>query len=134
MRRFAVALKTRDHILGIALLVGACSSDAERVATLKAYEDPAPPVSSCDKAAAASVLSMMKSPEMARVKITGSGTVIVHFGNDYSGWSPSQREAMVTTFANADACSTGKARSIEFQSPRGKVIARADGIRGIRMM
>ena len=75
----------------------------------------------------------MKSPDMSNVT-EEDGHIIVHFSVAYGSWTPAQVEVLVTNFANADACLSGKARRIEFQSPSGRVIARADGVRGIRMM
>jgi hypothetical protein len=130
----------------LAVLACGCASDADMRETLRKYDEipaasPAVVASparsskgaSCDKQAARSVMEMMSDPSMARVGSTQAGWVIVHFGSDYSEWTPSQVRGMVTTFANADACIHGKARRIEFQSPDGAVIARADELRGIQM-
>jgi hypothetical protein len=87
----------------------------------------------CDKAAARKVLSLMNSSMVYSVS-KDAGWVIVTFGNDYFSWTDRQCEAMVTAYANADACITGKARSLEFRSPSGKLIARADSFRGIKMI
>lgn len=86
----------------------------------------------CDKVAAKKVLATMH-PHMVSSVSKDAGWIIVTFGNDYFSWSDRQCEAMVTTYANADACITGKARSLEFRSPSGKLIARADSFRGIQM-
>lgn len=86
----------------------------------------------CDKAAAKKVMSLMTSSMVSSVS-KDAGWVIVTFGNDYFSWTDRQCEAMVTAYANADACITGKARSLEFRSPSGKLIARADSLRGIQM-
>ena len=89
------------------------------------------PAQACDKAAAKNVMSLM-NPMIHSVE-TDAGWVIITFGSDYFSWTDRQCEAMVTAYANADACITGKARSLEFRSPSGKLIARADSFRGIRM-
>ncbi len=86
----------------------------------------------CDKAAAKKVMSLMSSSMVYSVS-KDAGWVIVTFGNDYFSWTDQQCEAIVTAYANADACITGKARSLEFRSPSGKLIARADSFRGIQM-
>ena len=85
----------------------------------------------CDKAAAKKVMQLMK--EMIQKTETDAGWIIITFGSDYFQWTDRQTEGMVTTYANADACLTGKARKLEFRSPSGKLIARADSFRGIRM-
>ena len=74
----------------------------------------------------------MSDPRIAQSTANGI-SIEVRFGSDYRSWTSAQREQMVTAFANADACVSGKARDIEFRSPDGRVIARADGVRGVRM-
>ncbi len=86
----------------------------------------------CDKAAARNSLAKMTDPHMARIA-EEDGWVVVRFGTDYASWTPETREVIITTFANIAACISGKARSIEFRSPSGKVIARADNVRGIKI-
>lgn len=92
----------------------------------------ASPATACDKAAAKRALAKMRPHQVARVE-SEDGWVVVTFGNDYFSWSDRQCEGMVTVYANADACVTGQARSLEFRSPSGKLIARADRVRGIQM-
>jgi hypothetical protein len=86
----------------------------------------------CDKASAKKLLASMR-PEMVSKVSTEDGWIVVVFGKDYFSWTDRQCEGIVTTYANADACLTGKARSLEFRSPSGKLIARADSFRGIKM-
>ena len=86
----------------------------------------------CDKAGAKKLLEKIRS-NMVHSVTTDAGWVIVTFGNDYFQWTDRQTEGLVTTYANADACITGKARSLEFRSPSGKLVARADSFRGIQM-
>lgn len=86
----------------------------------------------CDKAAAKKVMTLM-GPPMVQSVSSDAGWTIITFGNDYFSWTDRQTEGMVTSYANADACLTGKARSLEFRSPSGKLIARADSLRGIQM-
>ena len=90
------------------------------------------PATACDKAAAKKLLAKMR-PDMVRTVAVEDGWVVVTFGPDYHVWNDSQREGMVTAYANADACVTGQARSLEFRSPTGKLVARADRVRGIQM-
>ncbi len=85
----------------------------------------------CDKAAAKNVMSLM-NPMIQSVE-TDAGWTIITFGSDYFSWTDRQTEGIVTTYANADACLTGKARKLEFRSPSGKLVARADSFRGIQM-
>lgn len=86
----------------------------------------------CDKAGAKALMAKMQ-PDMVHSVTSDAGWTIITFGNDYFSWTDRQCEGMVTTYANADACLTGKARNLEFRSPSGKLIARADSLRGIRM-
>jgi hypothetical protein len=106
-------------------------------ATLKKYEDvPAgngASVTSCDRGAAQRVKAMFSTREMG-IETKADGWVIMTFGSDYSDWTTDQRHQMISTFANADACLTGSARNIEFDSPEGRTIARADKVRGIRLL
>jgi len=90
-----------------------------------------PRAQACDKVAAKKVMSLMNSMIYSVSK--DAGWTIITFGNDYFSWTDRQCEAMITTYANADACITGKARSLEFRSPSGKLVARADSFRGIQM-
>lgn len=87
---------------------------------------------SCDKGAAKKTMALMASPMVESVT-KDAGWIIVTFGSDYFSWTDRQCEGIVTTYANADACITGKARQLEFRSPSGKLIARADSLRGIQM-
>jgi hypothetical protein len=86
----------------------------------------------CDKVAARKALAKMH-PYIVASANEEDGWVIVTFGQDYFSWSDRQVEGVVTAYANEDACVTGQARSLEFQSTSGKVVARADGLRGIQM-
>ncbi|MFZ2399630.1 MAG: hypothetical protein WAW31_13320 [Smithella sp.] len=86
----------------------------------------------CDKAGAKKLMAKMR-PQMVQSVTTDAGWVIVTFGQDYFNWTDRQTEGLVTTYANLDACITGQARSLEFRSPSGKLIARADSFRGIQM-
>jgi len=92
----------------------------------------ASPAYACDKAAAKKALARMRPHLVANV-VSEDGWVVVTFGQDYFSWSDRQCEGVVTTYANADACISGQARSLEFRSPSGKLIARADRVRGIQM-
>ncbi|WP_243318081.1 hypothetical protein [Geothrix paludis] len=86
----------------------------------------------CDKTAAKKALAKMRPYIVASVAVE-DGWVVVTLGQDYFSWSDRQTEGIVTTYANADACVTGQARSLEFRSPSGKLVARADRLRGIQM-
>jgi hypothetical protein len=72
-------------------------------------------------------------PHLVANVASEDGWVVVTFGQDYFSWTDRQCEGVVTTYANADACVTGQARSLEFRLPSGKLIARADRVRGIQM-
>jgi len=86
----------------------------------------------CDKEAAKKTLLTMTDPIMARI-VEEDGWVVVRFGTDYASWTPEQRDVIISMYANIDACISGKPRKMEFRSPSGKVIARADPLRGIRV-
>ena len=86
----------------------------------------------CDKTAAKKVLALMRPYIVARV-VEEDGWQVITLGQDYFSWSDRQTEGIVTTYANADACITGQARNLEFRSPSGKLVARADRLRGIQM-
>lgn len=86
----------------------------------------------CDTAAAKEALAKMR-PYIVANAVEEDGWVVVTFGQDYFSWSDRQVEGVVTAYANADACVTGQARSLEFRSPSGKLVARADRLRGIQM-
>jgi hypothetical protein len=86
----------------------------------------------CDKEAARKTLAKMTDPQMSKIT-EEDGWVVVRFGTDYASWTPEQRDVIITTFANIDACISGNARNMEFRSFSGKVIARADRVRGIKV-
>lgn len=87
---------------------------------------------SCDQVGARKLLAKMTDPRMASMVEEG-GWVVVRFGTDYASWTPQTVDTIVTSFANVDACIAGKARRMEFRSPSGKVLARADEVRGIKV-
>lgn len=91
-----------------------------------------PAAAGCDKAAAKRSLAKMRPHIVSRVA-EEDGWVVVTLGADYAYWNDRQTEAIVTGYANADACVTGQARNLEFRSPSGKLVARADRVRGIQM-
>lgn len=132
------ATRMKAHFAAVTLfLASGCSSDAERQATLQKYGDPPPATQAttrgCDKAAAQRVKAMFSTPEMGH-EGQADGWIVMTFGSDYSVWTTEQRHQMVTTFADADTCLSGSARKIEFNTPGGKTIARADRVRGIRFL
>lgn len=86
----------------------------------------------CDKSAAKAALAKMR-PHIVTKAIVEDGWIVVTFGQDYFYWSDRQTEGVVTAYANADACVSGQARRLEFRAPSGKLVARADEVRGIQM-
>jgi len=86
----------------------------------------------CDKESAKKTMSMMVPP-MVQSITKDAGWIIITFGSDYFSWTDRQTEGIVTAYANVDACISGQARSLEFRSPSGKLVARADRLRGIQM-
>ncbi len=87
----------------------------------------------CDGTAAQEVVQRMAAPVVASVTLE-DGWVVVRFGSDWYSWTERLTEGMVRTFADADACLQGRPRRLEFRAPTGNLIARADEVRGIRMM
>lgn len=121
--------------LGAALAVvalSACNNRSVAIKSAAATDSPSAPTVTCDKAGAQTALSKMTDPRMAQIT-EEDGWVVVRFGTDYGDWSPEMRDVIITSYANVDACISGKARSMEFRSPSGKVIARVDRLRGIKV-
>jgi len=83
----------------------------------------------CDTAQAAKVQGMLHG--MATWRAVGEKTE-VKWGSDWDQYTPSEKTAMISTFANADACLTGKARTIEFYR-NGKLVGEASPTYGIRL-
>ena len=55
-------------------------------------------------------------PYIVASAVEADGWVVITFGQDYFSWSDRQTEGIVTAYANSDACVTGQARSLEFDS------------------
>jgi hypothetical protein len=83
----------------------------------------------CDTAKAIQVQGMMH--EMATWKNVGK-KIEVKWSEDWDQWTPSERTGMITTFANADECISGKARVIEFYR-NGKLVGEASPTFGIKL-
>lgn len=83
----------------------------------------------CNIKQAVKVQGMMR--EMAMWKEVG-GKIEVKWSGDWDQWTPSERTGMITTFANADACISGKARAIEFYR-NGKLVGEASPTFGIKL-
>lgn len=92
-----------------------------------------PSVRSCDRNSAENAMRLLRDPQMVSRVVVEDGWVVVTFGSDYLSWDERQKEGLVTTYANADACLSGKARRLEFRGPSGTLVARADELRGIKM-
>lgn len=108
----------------------ACTSDAEMRETLKKYEDPPKPA--CLREDGVARLQLMQSSSRATTHLTGDWTV-VRIGAAYNDWTAERTESWIRLYADGDACASGSARKIEFQSPSGRVIGRADPVRGIQI-
>jgi hypothetical protein len=118
-----IRLKIAQHGLLVAVVACVAPDDRSRAAN--------PALASCDRAAARTVVQHLEAGG-ARIALE-DGWVVVRFGADYTVWTPQQTEALIAVYADADACLHQRARKIEYQSPIGAVIARADPVRGIRM-
>ena len=125
-------------VLGFLFFLGSmCEGNSGGGSRAAADITPASPsVGRCNeeqKAESQVALSRMRGSPMLQSETIDAGWRVVTFGQDYFSWTSQQAEAMVTAYANFDACITGAARNLEFRSPSGKLVARADRLRGIQM-
>ncbi len=93
---------------------------------------PSPLAARCDQAGAKVAIAAMTNSYQLAIS-EQDGWVIVRFGSPYGELTPERIDVAITKIANLDSCISEAARSIEFQAPSGKVIARADRVRGIRV-
>jgi hypothetical protein len=75
-------------------------------------------------------LDAMQASAQVRVTETPGGAV-VHVGVADQDWLAGRGLAWAPMYADADACVTGRARRLEFQTPAGRVFARADPVNGV---
>lgn len=83
----------------------------------------------CDRAASQRVQSMLR--EMASWS-EKNGKVRFEWSSDWDSADRAQRRGLITTFADSDACLTGRAREIEFYR-NGKLVGRASPTNGISL-
>ena len=88
------------------------------------------PALGCDRAASQKVQRLMH--EMA-TWYDKDGVTTFKWGADWDDYAPHERLDMVTVFADADACLTGRAREINFYR-HGKLVAKASPSSGIRLI
>jgi hypothetical protein len=104
-----------------------------QLAVQPAYQPPPPASAACDKPAGQVRLDAMIASSGAAVS-EADGWVVVQIGSAYAEWTPERSSAWVRLYADGDACVAGRARRLEFQDPSGRVFARVDEVRGIRML
>ena len=93
----------------------------------------APPAVTCDPRQGQVRLEAMHAAAGVIVS-EADGWVIIQRGSAYAEMTPQRADAWVRLYADGDACANGRARRLEFQTPSGRVFARADEVRGIRML
>ena len=120
-------------LAALAVLAG-CASEAERNEALASFEaEAAQPVPAAAKCHAEGVQRIRTMEATAGVTThTENGYVIVRIGSAYAEWTPQRADTWVRLYTEGDLCASGALRRLEFQSPSGRVFARADS-RGIRM-
>jgi len=84
----------------------------------------------CDKDASRKVQAMSK--EMGTWQEI-SGGVSFTWGSDWDHANSQQRLGLITTFSDADACLTGKARKIKYYR-NGKLVGEASPNSGIKLL
>lgn len=115
----------------VLLSIAACTSDAEMKEALRKYDE-APPRLACSQADGRTRIDAMKASSGATARMT-DGWMVVRIGSTYDSWSADRAESWIRLYADGDACASGAARKLEFQAPNGKVIGRADPVRGIQI-
>jgi hypothetical protein len=83
----------------------------------------------CDQSAALKVQSMLQ--DMATWEEKGD-TVAFKWGSDWDSVTSEQRLGLIRTFADSDACLTGKAREIKYYR-KGKLVGEASPTRGVKL-
>ena len=84
----------------------------------------------CERASAQKVQRMLR--EMAVWQEKG-GVITFKWGADWDHAAPHERLGLVRSFADSDACLTGRAREINFYR-FGKLVAQASPTSGIRLV
>lgn len=86
--------------------------------------------SNCDREASLKVQAMLK--EMATWQ-EENGKITFIWGSDWDQGNPQQRLGLIKTFADSDACLTGRAREIKYYR-NGKLVGEASPIKGVRLL
>lgn len=82
----------------------------------------------CDKDAARAVDSMVR--QMGTKTVNGD-KVSFKWGNDWNHMDSTQKDKMIRSVADSDACLSGYPREIKFYSPKGKQVGLASPESGI---
>lgn len=83
----------------------------------------------CDKQAAQEVQTMMRDMGTWHEK---NGAITFEWGADWDLATDSQRSGLIRTFADSDACLTGKPRKIKYYR-KGKLVGEASPTTGIKL-
>lgn len=84
----------------------------------------------CDQAAASSVQSMLRDMATWYEK---DGKITFKWGSDWDQAAPHERLGLIRSFADSDACLTGRPREINFYR-KGKLVGKASPSSGIRLV
>jgi len=84
----------------------------------------------CDKQSARNVQAMVR--EMGSWS-EANDSIVFNWGSDWDQASSSQRLGLIRTFADSDACLTGKAREIKYYR-NGKLVGKASPVFGIELL
>ncbi|OGQ92811.1 MAG: hypothetical protein A2464_05940 [Deltaproteobacteria bacterium RIFOXYC2_FULL_48_10] len=87
-------------------------------------------VYACDKQSARNVQAMIG--EMGSWS-EANDSITFNWGGDWDQASSSQRLGLMRTFADSDACLTGKAREIKYYR-NGRLVGKASPISGIELL
>lgn len=83
----------------------------------------------CDKEASGKVQTMLKG--MA-TWYENDGRITFKWGDDWDHATPEERLSLIRTFADSDACLSGKAREIKYYH-KGKLVGEASPTWGIKL-
>jgi len=83
----------------------------------------------CDKEASRKAQTILKGMATWYEK---DGKITFKWGNDWDHATPEERLGLIRTFADSDACLSGKAREIKFYR-KGKLVGEASPTWGIKL-
>jgi hypothetical protein len=84
----------------------------------------------CDETASRNVQKMLH--EMA-IWYADKDIITFKWGSDWDEATPTEKLSLIKTFANSDACLTGKPREINFYR-KGKLVGKASPTSGINLI